>query len=143
MKTKQEAIAQLREWIKPGDTVYTVLRHKSRSGMQRTISVVMDAPMRDRTYLVGIALGYSFDDKRNGLRVTGCGMDMGFELVYNLGRVLFPDGFSTAGDSAVVPASRADAARLIAEGWTFTRGRNGDTSGWDNDGGYALTHRWI
>lgn len=144
MNTKAEAIAQLREWIKPGDTVYTVLRHKSRSGMQRVIGVVMDAPMQDRTYLVGIALGYSFDDNRNGLRVTGCGSDMGFELVYNLGRVLFPDGFGMVcrDDATVRPATREEAAEMRISDNTF-RGRNGDTSGWDNDGGYALTHRWI
>lgn len=160
MKTKAEAIAQLREWIKPGDTVYTVLRHVSRSGMQRIIGVVMDAPMLDRTYLVGVALGYSFDDNRNGLRVTGCGTDMGFEVVYNLGRVLFPDGFAPStravrpidGKTVNVdvgrgmnagPMTRAEFAALHARGWKFTRGRNGDTSGWDSDGGYALTHRRI
>ena|ERR1035437_1828097 len=50
----------------------------------------------------------------------GCGMDMGFHLVYNLGRTLFPEGFKVEG-----------------------RGRNGDASGWDKDGGYALKQRWI
>ena len=45
---------------------------------------------------------------------------MGFEIVYNLGRKLFHDGFKVEG-----------------------RGRNGDMSGHDNDGGYALKHRWL
>ena len=36
-----EAIARLREWIKPGDTVYTILDHVSSSGMSRAIRVVL------------------------------------------------------------------------------------------------------
>jgi hypothetical protein len=30
---------------------------------------------------------------RNGIRVGGCGMDMGFHLVYTLSRALFDDGY--------------------------------------------------
>lgn len=29
----QESLAQLRKWLKPGDIIYTVLRHRSTSGM--------------------------------------------------------------------------------------------------------------
>jgi len=32
---------------------------------------------------------------------------------------------------------------LVAKGWEFIGGRNGDTSGWDDDGGYALKSEWI
>jgi hypothetical protein len=38
---RTEAIDKLREWIKPGDTVYTILQHVSRSGMSRHIRVVV------------------------------------------------------------------------------------------------------
>lgn len=38
---KADAIARLREWIKPGDTVYTILDHVSASGMSRAIRVVL------------------------------------------------------------------------------------------------------
>lgn len=37
---------------------------------------------------------YKFDQKRDGFRVSGCGMDMGFHLVYCLGQTLFHDGNS-------------------------------------------------
>lgn len=37
------AIAKFRELVEPGDTLYTILRHVSRSGMQRSISVVVIA----------------------------------------------------------------------------------------------------
>jgi hypothetical protein len=118
---QQEAIAKLREWLKPGDTVYTILRHVSRSGMQREIGVAInkDGAILHPNYSVAKALDMR-QGKRDGLIVGGCGMDMGFHLVYNLGHVLFPDGFAVEG-----------------------RGRNGDMSGHDNDGGYALKHQWL
>lgn len=120
-----EAVAKLREWIKPGDTVYTVLRNVSRSGMSREIGVVLmrkDGGTLHPNYLVSEALSIRMG-KRDGIIMGGCGMDMGFELVYCLGRVLFPKGFDTT-----LPGTRA---------------RNGDKSGHDADGGYALRHEWI
>lgn len=127
---RDEAIAKLREWLKPGDTVHTILDHVSASGMSRAIRIVILTCVDGKpdslhpNYSVGKALGLRHW-KRNGreqdaLVVSGCGMDMGFHIVYSLGRALFPDGFKVEG-----------------------RGRNGDTSGWDNDGGYALNHRWL
>jgi hypothetical protein len=120
--TKQDradAIEQLRAMLKPGDKVYTNVEHVSRSGMSRVISayVVRDGEIRRISHLVAKATDRALDRDRMGVKVGGCGMDMTFELVYTLGRVLFPDGFK-------VPKGE--------------RGRNGDTSGHDNDGGYAL-----
>lgn len=148
---KTEAIAKLREWLKPGDTVYTILRHVSRSGMQREISVVInrDGEMLHPNYSVAKALGYR-QGKSDGIIMGGCGMDMGFALVYNLSRALFAEGFGVEGNGGLDdgkpwqprPASKEEAAKMVKAGVKF-RGRNGDTSGWDNDGGYALTHRWL
>ena len=121
---RDEQIAALRETLKPGDTVYTVLRSVSRSGMQRMIDVYAicdNEPMR-LTWSVGIATQYTYSRKAEALKVDGCGMDMGFAVVYSLGRALYPNGFA------------------LPEG---QRGRNGDTSGFDTDGGYALNHRWM
>lgn len=120
---REEALERLRKWIKPGDTLYTVLRHVSPSGMSRRIDVYLieDNEPRFLSGNISKVLGYRLHDK-GGLVVNGCGMDMGFEVVYNLGRTLFPEGFK------------------LPDG---VRGRNGDTSGYDNDGGYALKHRWL
>ena len=124
---REKAIEQLREWIKPGDTVYTILDHVSRSGMQRAIRVVIPivageaiesaAPggrptdyvrkdsigvdFRHPNYAVGKALGLRHW-KRNGyeqdaLMVGGCGMDMGFHLVYNLSYALYGKGYACLG----------------------------------------------
>lgn len=123
---RAEAMARLREWLAPGDTVWCVLRHVSRSGMLRVIDFKVarkDGEACDFAHIgynVALALGMRYDRKAEGVRVSGCGMDMGFHVVYNIGRALFPDGFKVEG-----------------------RGRNGDTSGHDNDGGYALKHRWL
>jgi hypothetical protein len=124
LKEEKEAILNpLLDILKPGDTVYCVLRHVSRSGMRREISL-FTKEMRCIDGLAARALGYRIG-KRGGLVVTGCGMDMGFHLVYNLGWRLFPQGF--------VPA---DAGR--------TYGRNGqDATVRDTDGGYALNSAWI
>lgn len=102
-KEKQEAIEQLRKWLKPGDTVYTVLRHVSRSGMQREISlyVIKDGEPQWLDGWASKALGERIG-KREGLVVGGCGMDMGFHLVYNLSRTLWPDGFGCVGDRVTV-----------------------------------------
>jgi hypothetical protein len=72
----------------PTDTIYTVIRHVSNSGMQREISVKMIDAGRiiHLDYLVGEALGFK-SGKHNGLVVKGCGMDMGFHLVDSINRV--------------------------------------------------------
>jgi len=90
---RAEAIATLRKHLKVGDTVHTVLRHVSRSGMMRHISVVITTPEGpwDVTWHVARILGYRQADD-GGLKVGGCGMDMGFHVVYGLSSMLWPDG---------------------------------------------------
>ena len=69
----------------PTDTIYTVLRHVSSSGMQREISVKMIDAGRiiHLDWLVSQALDYR-QGKHNGIVIKGCGMDMGFHLVHTL-----------------------------------------------------------
>jgi hypothetical protein len=94
---KELARMRLREMFAENDrnTVYTVLRHVSASGMSRDISlkVVDRGELRDITYTAAIAMGETPKDK-NGhrvIRVSGCGMDMGYHLVHSLSSVLYPD----------------------------------------------------
>src|SRR6266850_1558603 len=95
----QEYLDKLRAILKPGDTVYTILRHRSRSGMQRVIGAVIktDGELRDWSGYVAAAVERRWDNDRGGVVVGGCGMDMGFELVYNLSAVLWPEGFQCIG----------------------------------------------
>lgn len=109
---RQEAIERLREMVKPGDTLYTALKHVSSSGMYRAINVFLILPSRlddptrsERSVTpswlsrrVATALGERFDDRREAVGVSGAGMDMGFHLVYNLAHTLFPDGFACLGE---------------------------------------------
>lgn len=97
---QSEAIERLREWIKPGDTVYTILRHVSSSGMSRVIQLV-SFEVRDGKpsplfigYNVAKALDYRWDNHKEGIKIGGTGMDMGFALVYELSRALFDDGYA-------------------------------------------------
>jgi hypothetical protein len=87
---QQNAINELGAILKdiPTDTIYTVIRHVSSSGMQREISVKMIDAGRiiHLDYLVGEALGIK-SGKHNGLVVKGCGMDMGFHLVDSINRI--------------------------------------------------------
>jgi hypothetical protein len=142
---KNECRENLR-FLKPGDTVYCILRHVARSGMSRNIDlfVIRDSQPQMITCWAADLLGYP-RAKDGSARLGGCGMDMGFAFVYELGRELFRDGFGEIpiGNLAKQrPASQEQAARWCSQGETF-RGRNGDSSGWDIDGGYALKRVWM
>ena len=131
---KNEAIAGLRDLLKPGDTVYTQLVHCARSGMYRTIDLYLirnNEPLRI-TWGACQAIGARYDRNHEAMGMSGCGMDMGFAAVYNLSYVLFPEGHE-----------------CIGKGCPSNDHSNGDrdyTSGaghMHRDGGYALRHGWL
>ena len=113
---KEQAKKHLRKLLKPGQTVYTILRHCSSSGMSRSISLVIPTKdgIKSLDYWIAQARGESTDQKNEGIKVSGCGMDMGFHLVYNLGRMLYPQGV-----------------------------KKGCGSQPEKDGGYAFNHKWL
>lgn len=134
---RDAAREQLRAMLPPGSTVHTVLRHVSRSGMSRSISLVVaqDGEPWDISYLVARATGQKMDPRYGGIRTNGTGMDMGFALVYGLGRTLYPNGHDCAGD----------------DGTYKGRCPSNDHSNGDrnygphihSDGGYALRQEWL
>jgi hypothetical protein len=116
--------------LKPGDTIYTRLDHVSRSGMYRVISLFV---MRDNEPWnishMAAPLLEGYDEKHEGCKASGCGMDMGWHLVYNLSRQLFKDNFDCIGKGC--PANdHANGDRLYE-------------SHKHSDGGYALKQRWL
>ena len=124
---KIEAIRELRKLLKPGARVFTILRHVSRSGMQRRIDVYTirkNAPVWITGY-VGKALGYRHH-RQGGLVVDGCGMDMGYHLVNSLSYALH--GMKDKGD-AVSAGER---------GIPFGKPRPGHYRA-----GYSLRHDWL
>jgi hypothetical protein len=132
---KATALKNLKRALKPGQTIYFVVTHVSKSGMQRSIEFYI--PCFDKvwdtsrnkgfggytrrlaisriTWEMSRVLGYRIDQKNGGIIVGGCGMDMGFHCVYTLGSRLWPKGTSK-------PHST----------------RNGEA---DSTGGYALKSR--
>ncbi len=94
---RQEAIATLLGLLKPNDIVYTDIKSVSSSGMSRQIACYIaynnegKARIREITGFVSKVCDLKIGSK-GGLVVGGCGMDMAFSVVYNLGRTLWPNG---------------------------------------------------
>lgn len=121
-----EARAHLREILTRRQEVFTILRHVSRSGMQREISCLVvdrDGNLRDITFWASRAIGWNIGT-HGGVKVGGCGMDMGFHLVSTLAYAVFGDEKPTSAELADCPK------------WTSPQAHHGY-------GGYALTHRWV
>lgn len=104
----------LEYYVKEGDTVYTVLRSVSSSGMSRTISlkVARNGKILDLTYFASVVLGWPLVEKNGSraLRVGGCGMDMGFHTVYSLASALFRDKYEGQPDAV-------DAGYSLSQAW--------------------------
>ena len=111
-------IQQLKLYLRPGDTVFCVLKSVSRSGMYRHISLYISRKkvVLNISHMVAVVLGER-RHRDNSVGIRGYGMDMGFALVYALGAALWPNG---------TPKPHGT--------------RNGEP---DSDGGYALKHNWI
>jgi hypothetical protein len=149
-KEKDDVREQLLTLLPPGAVVYTRLNHVSRSGMSRSITpyVIIDNLPYGLAYYFCVLEDQSLD-RYDGVNVSGCGMDMGFHLVYNISYRLYPEGFGIpmfatkeCKGAGKVPKTKAEAEKLLALGY-FSCGRNGDSSGWDTDGGYALSQNWL
>lgn len=93
----QQAIKDLKLLLYPGCTVYSSVQSVSQSGMSRRISFYLvdaEKSIRNIDHWISLAVGYKLSDK-GGLVVNGCGMDMAFSVVYNLGHALWPQGTDT------------------------------------------------
>lgn len=91
-------IRELKGILGSNNTIYTSLKHVSSSGMMRHISVhhIRKNEMLDISWYVARILDYKRADN-GGLKVSGCGMDMGFHIIHNLGYALYPKGFKCLG----------------------------------------------
>ena len=97
-EARNEAIDALKNvrGIQAGDTLYTIVKHVSSSKMLRVIRVIQingNEPFYI-SYRAAQALGWPYDEDKEGIRVSGCGMDMGFHTVYELSGALFKDGYA-------------------------------------------------
>ncbi len=130
---REKALTRLREELTPGDTLYTVLRHVSSSGMTRWIDVYKmteDGP-EYLSWWAAKVVDSPVNGTHEGIKRGGCGMDMGFDLVYSLSRSLFPDGYPCIGEKC--PANdHSNGDRDYTPSHVVHR-----------DGGYALNQRWL
>lgn len=89
-----EAKARLEKFVKPGDTIYCVVRSVSRSGMSREIDLyaIKDNEPIYLSSSAAVLLGWPIS-KRDAIKVSGCGMDMCFHTVYSLSYAMFDNGY--------------------------------------------------
>lgn len=117
MTEKDEAAYALRKLLKRGATVYSILRHCSNSGMTRRIDfyTIKANKMVFLTGCICKLLGYRHAYKKSGggLEIGGCGMDMGFSVVYDTSRI-----FSKATTNA---PTRIAATFLTMNGFNFAK----------------------
>lgn len=88
---RQQCIANLRDVLPDGATVWCVLRSAAPSGMSRVIDffVIADGSMCRLSHLIAGALDHAPQHKsRNGLAISGGGMDMGFHVVDGVARAI-------------------------------------------------------
>lgn len=130
---QRDAFERLRKLLKPGDTVWTVLRHRSRSGMYRAIDLFVMGKGEPIciSHAAALAMGAKYDNRHEAVAAGGCGMDMGFHLVYNLSRSLWPSGHKCAGDKRCHSNDHSNGDRDYNRKKTHV------------DGGYALRQRWM
>lgn len=91
--------------------------------------------MHDVSYYASRVIGERIDRDRGGIVIGGCGMDMGFALVYALSRSLFRDGFKCIGDET--RNHRSCPSNDHSNGMPYARGRK------HSDPGYALRQVWL
>lgn len=129
------ALEQLREIVKPGDTIYTILRHVTRSGMSRSVSAIKigkDGTTHELDWLIIQALDERMDRNHSGIKIGGCGFDAGFELVYRLSMALYgpKHGYKCLGKDC--PSNSHVNDRNAPRG---SKVRHTD--------GYALNQKWL
>lgn len=129
------AVDTLRGMLAPGDTVRTIVRHVTRSGMSRDISayVMSGGELVCIDWLIKRTKLFPGSQTHEGVRVGGCGMDMTFHLVYSLSRMLYPHGAPCTGSNGYdTPGKRCHSNDHSNGDRDYTPGKI------HTDGGYAL-----
>ncbi len=136
-EAKKELLDLFKEDIKKGipPTVYTTLKHVSSSGMLRHIDVIYikdNKPINLNFYIERLGLYKRAKNAHaanaDSLRVSGCGMDMGFSVVFDLSGTLYQDKFiclgqecksndHVNGDRNYKPHKHSDGSYLLQQSW--------------------------
>lgn len=150
---RDEAFKRLRAWLKPGDTVHTILDHVSSSGMSRDIRCIIlkcekgEARDSHPNHAIGVILGLSRAKRGDGNRIGGCGMDMGFHIVHSLGYALFGEeaekGVGKKANALRKAIYEADKFYWHQQGKKEKPNWTKPSREWFAGAGYALKHRWL
>ena len=90
---------------------------------------IKDSDVQNISGYVARAIDHPCERRQLAVKMGGCGMDMGFALVYNLSSVLFRDNFICTGEKC--PSN------------DHNNGEKDRTPHKHSDGGYALRHRQL
>lgn len=101
IEERDDAIARLRDIYRPGTRVTTLVTHTT--GSSQVVLVLgqsndSSTGVTDLSWLIRRALGVPMHQTRRGVVMNGGGMDLSFQLVYNLGRTLYDDGYALTHD---------------------------------------------
>lgn len=131
-----EYLVKLREHLATVETIYTLNAHTARSGMLRCIRpfiITTDSRPWDITFMVARAGIGDASERHGGIEMGGCGMDMGFSLVYNIGRaVIAGEPWSCRGDRC--PSNDHINAPRVPRGPDIVH---------TGDGGYRFRQEWL
>jgi hypothetical protein len=88
---KALAVEYLQLNIKEGDTLYPLVKTVASSGMSRQMVILIrtDTGIRNISRIVARAQGYRYNADKDCFSISGCGMDMGMAVVYDLSYLLF------------------------------------------------------
>jgi len=96
-KERAKILKQVLKKVFPkGATAYTAITKVAPSNMSRHIMVlgsVKKGIVDNLSAYVAELLDYKYKDNTRSVFISGCGMDMGFALVYDLSQELYDDGY--------------------------------------------------
>lgn len=128
-QAQQYAISHLRKILPPGSTVYTINVHTSRSGMMRHLRcyTIKDGEPVYISGYVARACGWPLATGWHGdaVKVSGCGLDVGFHLTMTLSYALH--GNDPKGNGAL----------------SENQGRPFEPRPGHFRAGYSLKHSWL
>lgn len=101
---REDAVERLRGWLKDGDTLWFILRHRAASGMQRVYDVKQLEVTRSYaaegqqgkdvvrvstlSWNIAMACNYAWNETHGGIKVNGCGFSGEQEIADAVGRLL-------------------------------------------------------
>lgn len=134
---RYEARDMLRRMLSAGDTITVVYAGQRSQGNQRYRVLIPLMPegyavddhgdpyIRDITWLVANAIGSKLTNEAS-IMMGGWGYSKPFQIVYSLGRALYPDGVPCAGTTLCRSNDHVNGSRAYGTGVVH------------NDGGYAF-----